>query len=73
MNTDTFAVHELIVGMFIAQLPDAPNGVTSLVAFLRDRVHLLESVKAVLDSWTDAPIPAKAVNAFSAFLTKRYW
>jgi hypothetical protein len=64
MNPVTLAVHELMVGMFIAQLPDAPNGVTSFVAFFIDNVHLEESENPV-GADALAPIPANAVNAFS--------
>jgi hypothetical protein len=62
MNALILAVQLLIVGMFIAQLPLAPNGVTSLVAFLMLSVHFEASVKDVLASKQFAPIPAKAAN-----------
>lgn len=46
----------------MAQLPAAPKGVTSLVAFFIDTTHFDESVNAVDASVAEAPIPASAVN-----------
>ena len=52
----TFPLQDLIVAKFIAQLPLAPNGVTSFVAPFKLRVHLDASVNAVEASETLAPI-----------------
>ncbi len=64
-NAVIFPVQLFSVAMFIAQLPEAPKGVTSFTAPFRLSVHFDAFVNNVEASVHEAPTPAKAVNVFS--------